>query len=83
MGEMMTFALFLFKRLRNAEPKTRQRLRTFLQEFKDTGAIPLGMHEDTYWWVVYNPNRFASPKALEDHLTSCTPPGLKKIVLTI
>jgi hypothetical protein len=83
MGDLLAFAFFLHKKLRAAAPKTRDRLKTFLKEFRDAGAIPLGLHGDEYWWVVYDRSRFASDRALDDYLEARTPSGMKKNVLTL
>lgn len=88
MANLMFFAAFLYKKMLGADHGTRERLRSFLREIKESGAIPLGMHKndagtDAYWWLVYDAGRFASPDALTRHLKERTPPNLTMVILTI
>ena len=88
MANLMTLALFLYKKLRNAGPKTRERLQPLLDEMTANGAIPLGMRrndagEQEYWWLVYDDSRHGSAAALQRYLKERTPRDLKMVVLTI
>ncbi len=87
MGNLMFFAAFLYKKLRDADREKRDKLRPFLRDVQESGAIPLGMRPDAdgdaYWWVVYEPARFASAEAMERSLRARTPPGVRMVVVTL
>lgn len=88
MGNLMTYALALLKKIKNADPATRSKLGSFIQECKDLGAIPLGIRDDAsgkkaYWWLVSDLSRFPSEKARLDELRRRSPDGLTLVVLTI
>lgn len=88
MSDLMTFALSLVRKLRGAHPRTRDRLKSFLREFRDKGVLPLGVHTDTvgdqaYWWVVFDKTKFPSDDARMDYLESRSPRGMKMVALEI
>jgi hypothetical protein len=85
---LLRFASTLFTKLQAAHPKTRERIKSFIDEARARGAIPLGMRKteagtDAYWWVVYDASRFPSEDARWQYLQERSPPGIPLVVLTV
>ena len=80
MANMMTLALSLLAKLRNADPTIRDQLTAYFKEMKDTGLIPLGMHSDdggpAYVWLLYDRSRLTLAQR-ERHVKAKSPPGVR------
>jgi hypothetical protein len=85
---ILSLATLLYRKVRSANPPTKARIESFIEDIKAKGVIPLGLGKDAsgrdaYWWAVYDRTKFASDDALMDYLESRSPPGFTMGVLFI
>ena len=65
----------LVEKFRRADASTQTFLRWFVRNVRTSGAIPLGLKDGIYWWLVYDASCFPSEDALIKELYIRSPYG--------